>query len=159
MFIRPAELNDTEACTKVIVKAMSASSDYNCPDPKEIFDHWFSRVGGYLSGTYHPGFALEDRVMFVAEEGGKIIACIAGQKTLRFACDGELQWAFVLPEYQRRGIGKSLLSSLRNWFGTRKLKKICCNAPQDMSTRAFYIKFGATPMNEHWVIWEDITKQ
>jgi len=137
---------------------MSASADYNCPDADEIFGHWFGRVGGYLAGTYHPGFSLEDRTMFVAEDSGKIIGCIAGHKTLRFACDGELQWAFVLPEYQRKGIGKSLLSSLRNWFGSHKMKKVCCNAAQNMATRDFYLKHGAEPMNEHWVVWEDITK-
>ncbi len=110
-----------------------------------------------MAGTYHPGFALEDRVVFIAEQSGQIIGFIAGHKTLRFGCDGELQWAFVLPHWQNKGVASSLLAMLRKWFDKRGMKKVCVNASADMATRAFYLKQGAVAMNEHWCVWEDIS--
>ena len=141
---------------KVIVAAMAASPDYNYPKPDEIRDHWRQRISGYLAGTYHPGYSKDERAVFVAERSGEILGFIAGHRTMRFACDGELQWAFVLPDYQWRGIGASLLSSMRQWFVEHKMKKICVNASEEMATRAFYVKHGAMPLNEHWVVWENI---
>jgi hypothetical protein len=49
-----------------------------------------------------------------------------------------------------------LLSSLRQWFIDHGLKKVCVNASSGMDTRAFYLRHGAQPLNEHWVVWEDI---
>jgi GNAT superfamily N-acetyltransferase len=156
MLVRPANVDDAEACARVMVRAMGASPDYNYPKPHEIFEHWLTRVSGYLAGTYHPGFSKGDRIAFVAEKSGEIIGFIAGHRTLRFACDGELQWAFVSPDYQHRGIATSLLSSLREWFVQHKIRKVCVNASENMDSRSFYIKHGAEPLNEHWVVWEDI---
>ena len=139
-----------------MVTAISASADYNHPKPEDISDHWRERISGYMAGTYHPGFSREERVVYVAEESSSILGFIAGHRTMRFGCDGELQWAFVLPDYQRRGVSSSLLSSLRRWFVDHGMRKVCVNASSDMATRAFYMKHGATPMNEHWCIWETI---
>jgi len=156
MFIRPATLDDADACAFVMSLAMSVSDDYNRPDLDEILPHWQFRVSGYMAGTYHPGFSREERVVYVAEESSSILGFIAGHRTMRFGCDGELQWAFVLPDYQRRGVSSSLLSSLRQWFVDHGMRKVCVNASSDMATRAFYMKHGATPMNEHWCNWDDI---
>lgn len=157
MLIRPATEADADGCARVMARAMAASPDYGCPKEEEILEHWRVRVSGYLAGTYHPGFAKEERTGFVAEESGEIIAFVAGHRTMRFSCDGEVQWAFVLPEWQRRGIGSSLLSNLRQWFAKHGMKKVCVNASAEMKTRAFYLKHGAVPMSEHWCVWEDVT--
>jgi GNAT superfamily N-acetyltransferase len=156
MMIRPATEADAEGCTKVMVRAMSTSADYGKPKVSDIYDQSKSRIAGYLAGTYYPGFARDERQIFVGEEQGEVVGFVAGQRTLRFACDGELQWAFVLPEWERRGIGESLLASIRQWFVSQGLKKVCVNSPEAMSTRAFYLKQGASVMNEHWCVWEDI---
>ena len=157
MLIRPATQEDAKQCVDVMVRAMSESADYNFPKPDEIRDHWLERVSGYLAGSYHPGFALEERAIFVAEQSGEIIAFIAGHRTLRFGGEGELQWAFVSPEWQRKGIGSSLLSQLRRWFKGRNIKKVVVNAPTEMKTREFYLENGAVAMNQHWCVWEDIS--
>src|SRR5262245_12330676 len=128
MLIRPATPADAEACAKVMVRAMAVSPDYNYPKQEEIFGHWLQRIKGYLAGTYHPGFSLEDRAAFVAESNGEVVGFIAGHRTLRFGCAGELQWAFVHPDWQRKGISTSLLASLREWFVAHKLHKVCVNA-------------------------------
>ena len=138
---------------------MSTSADYGKPKVADIYEQSLSRVTGYLAGTYYPGFSLDDRQVFVAEYSDQVIGFIAGQRTLRFGCDGELQWAFVLPEWERRGIGESLLASMRQWFVSHGLKKVCGNSPAEMSTRAFYTKQGAEPMNDHWMVWEDIGRE
>lgn len=156
MLMRAARPGDAEGCLKAMLKAMAASDDYGRPNPEEIADHWRGRVCGYLTGEYDPGFALEERAAFMAEIGGEIVGFFAGQRTLRYACDGELQWAFVSPSWQRKGIGSSLFALQRKWFVDRGMRKICVNAPPDMSTRGFYLKHGAEPFNPNWLVWEDI---
>lgn len=156
MLMRAARPGDAEGCLKAMLKAMAASDDYGRPDPAEIADQWRRRVTGYLQGGYDPAFALELRGAFMAEIGGEIIGFFAGQRTLRFACDGELQWAFVSPSWQRKGIGSSLFALQRKWFLDHSLRKICVNAPSSLSTRGFYEKHGAEPMNANWLVWEDI---
>jgi GNAT superfamily N-acetyltransferase len=156
MLIRPATVEDADACAKVMVRAMAASPDYNYPKQEDIYEQSRGRVTGYLAGSYHPGFSLEDRAVFVAENSGEVIAFVAGHRTLRFGCDGELQWAFVHPDWQGRGISTSLLASLREWFVSRGLKKVCVNAPAEMLNREFYLKHGAVPLSEHWCVWNDI---
>ena len=149
---------DADACASLMSRAMEASDDYKHPRFEDILPQWQFRVSGYLAGTYHPGFAKEERAMFVAEQSDEVIGFIAGHRTLRFGCDGELQWAFVLPDWQRKGIGSSLLAMMRRWFVEHSMRKICVNASADMLARAFYLKHGAKAMNEHWCVWEDVSK-
>ena len=156
MLIRPATVADAVACTKVMVRAMSTSPDYGKPKVADIYEQSLSRITGYLDGSFYPGFALDDRQAFVSEHSGEVIGFAAGQRTLRFGCDGELQWVFALPEWERRGIEESLFSSMRQWFVEHGMKKVCVRSGADSSTRPFYLKQGAAAMNEHWVVWEDV---
>ena len=119
--------------------------------------HWLDRISGYYNGTHHPQQALAKRVIYVAEDDGRIVGFIAGHLTRRYDCDGELQWIDIITDYRNKGIATMLLQSLFNWFRAEHAKQICVNcAPDNTIAMDFYQKNGAVPLNDHWLIWENI---
>jgi len=116
------------------------------------------RMALYVSGEHHPQHAREPRIIFVAEGEGSMIGYIAGHLTTRFGCDGELQWLFVLPEHRGGGVASDLLRQLAAWFVSQAAPKVCVNVePENMRARRFYERHGARAMNEHWLVWPDIS--
>jgi ribosomal protein S18 acetylase RimI-like enzyme len=121
-------------------------------------EFWNSRIEGYFRGQTHPQHALIPRIMYAVEDGGAIIGFIAGHLTTRYHCHGELQWIDVIPEYRRKGAASGLLKLLASWFVERSARKICVDVdPANMIARNFYRSNGAEDLNEHWLVWEDIT--
>jgi GNAT superfamily N-acetyltransferase len=119
--------------------------------------HWFNRISGYYNGTHHPQQALAPRVIIVATENTKIIGFIAGHLTRRYDCDGELQWIDTIAEYQRMGVATNLFRLLADWFIGHHAKRICVNCARDnLVAMSFYQKKGALPLNDYWLVWEDI---
>ena len=86
----------------------------------------------------------------------EIVGFIAGQRSTRMGCEGELQWMFVLPERQREGVGAALLAPMAEWFVQQDSRHVIIDAPPENGFRAFYLKYGATPFDEYWLHWEDI---
>jgi GNAT superfamily N-acetyltransferase len=119
--------------------------------------HWTHRLTEYLERRHHPHQALEPRIIFVATIDEKIVGFIAGHLTLRYKCDGELQWINVIDEYRRIGIASHLIKILAHWFIEQNAYNICVDPGND-SARKFYKKNGAINLNEHWMHWIDIRK-
>lgn len=119
--------------------------------------YWEQRITGYLKLTHHPQKALQQRVIFIAEDNTTIIGFIAGHLTERFNCDGELQWINVSEAYRSKGIGFELICVLNKWFIQHNAFKICVDPGNDLA-RKFYKKYGAEDLNKHWLFWEDVRK-
>jgi ribosomal protein S18 acetylase RimI-like enzyme len=82
---------------------------------------------------------------------------IAGHLTRRYACDGELQWIYVIPKRRGSGIASELLRLLAAWFAEQKASRICVDVdPANTTARRFYTRRGAANLNEHWLVWHDI---
>jgi GNAT superfamily N-acetyltransferase len=113
------------------------------------------RMLEYLAGEHHPQQSLAPRRMWLASEGEMPIGYIAGHLTRRFGCDGELQWIYVVAEHRRSGIASKLLALLADWFIEQKARRICVDVGDD-EARHFYRHHGATELNKHWMVWEDI---
>jgi len=113
--------------------------------------YWMSRISGYLNRELHPQLALMPRVLYVAADNNIIVGFVAGHLTQRFGCDGELEWINVIPSYRRQGIARKLVKLLADWFIQNKAKTICVDG-----SGPFYEKLGATQLNKHWMIWNDI---
>jgi len=115
------------------------------------------RTAAYLEGKHHPQQALPPRVGYVATVESKIIGYIAGHRTRRFKCDGEVQYLYVAPGFRRQGIAGELLRLLAKWFVEQGIARVCVdvNVTSD-GALPFYVRFGATPINEYWYVWEDI---
>jgi GNAT superfamily N-acetyltransferase len=143
---RPATLRDVAAMAQIRSEHWGHAPD------------WEHRLASYLSGEHHPRHALLPRVMIVAEQDDEIIGFIAGHLTRRFRCDGELQWINVSAAQRRQGVATQLLRELGGWFAEYNAHKICVDAqPRNADASAFYTSHGAEPLNDHWLVWPDIT--
>ena len=118
-------------------------------------EYWVKRIEGYMRGILHPGDALPQRILYVAIDNHKIIGFIAGHLTTRFHCDGELEWINVQQDYRNKGIASELLRLLVAWFNENNAFKICVD-PDDTAQK-FYAKHGAINLDQHWMVWNDIT--
>ena len=112
----------------------------------------------YLAGEHHPQHALPPRVAFLAEADGTLAGYIAGHLTTRFECDGELQWLLVSPNYRGGPTAAGLLHALATWFVAQGARRVCVNvAPENVAARRLYARCGGFVLNEHWMIWPDIS--
>jgi GNAT superfamily N-acetyltransferase len=146
LLYRPATPLDVAAMAQLAPEHLG-----NAPD-------WESRIAAYLSGEHNPRQALRPRVMIVAEQDDEVIGFIAGHLTRRFHCQGELQWINVSAALRRQGVATELLHQLADWFATYDAHKICVDVkPRNPDARAFYIHQGAEPINNHWLMWPDIS--
>lgn len=117
---------------------------------------WTERIGLYLSGEHSPQKALPVRAAFVAVEGTDVVGFVAGHRTHRFGCDGELQWINVAETRRGRGIADRLIAGMGVWFVQQEAKRICVNVdPHNIAARKLYTRCGAQSLNEHWMVWED----
>jgi GNAT superfamily N-acetyltransferase len=115
------------------------------------------RMARYLAGEHHPQHALAPRVIYVAEQGARMIGYIAGHRTTRYGCDGELQWIFVLPQRRGTGVADLLLDALATWFIGEGARRICVDVvPENARARRFYHRHGARTLHPHWLVWPDI---
>jgi len=120
----------------------------------EVF--WEARIGRYLRGEHSPQQALPARAAFVAEDNGQIVGFVSGHRTRRYGCDGELQWMNVASEHRGRGIAGMLLETIADWFVQQELHRVCVNVdPNNLPARRLYTKYGAEPLNDHWMVWRD----
>lgn len=120
-------------------------------------EHWSARIAEYLAGAIHPQHALAPREAYVAVAAETVIGLVAGHLTRRFACDGELQWIDVDPEYRGKGVAAELLRQLAGWFVTRNALRVCVDVePGNAVARKFYMRQGAVELNPHWLVWRDI---
>ena len=116
------------------------------------------RMAAYFDGRHHPQQALLPRVGYLALADGEVIGYIAGHKTTRHGCGGEVQYLFVAPAYRRRGIGTALLRLLAKWFEEQDVQKVCVAIAGDSprEARPFHESLGAKPLKKYWHAWEDI---
>ena len=118
---------------------------------------WRSSIRRYLSGQHSPRQALPARVAFVAEDKGVVVGFVSGHRTKRYGCSGELQWVNVSPARRGRGIAGRLLEEMAAWFVEQHALRVCVDVdPRNIAARALYSKYGAQPLNEHWMVWKDV---
>jgi ribosomal protein S18 acetylase RimI-like enzyme len=125
-------------------------------DDREEFHR--NRMARYLAGDHHPQQALMPRIIYVALEGDSLVGYIAGHLTRRYACDGELQWIYVIPEHRGSGVASELLRLLAAWFAEQKASRICVDVDPDNSVaQRFYRRHGAVDLRQYWLVWDDIS--
>lgn len=143
---RPAEKSDIPALARI--RAANWETE----------EYWSTRISGYMDCELHPQHALMSRAVYVASEGASVVGFIAGHLTHRYACDGELEWIDVIPGRRRSGIASELLRLLAAWFVGQTALRICVYVdPDNKAAQCFYRRHGADNLNEHWLIWNDIT--
>jgi ribosomal protein S18 acetylase RimI-like enzyme len=119
-------------------------------------EYWVARVGNYLRGELNARQSLPEWAMFVAEIEGAVVGMVAGHRTTRHGCQGELEWINVARARQGGGIAGELLAAMAAWFVERGALCVCVNVePENAAARAFYARFGAIDLQPHWMVWED----
>lgn len=157
MQIRDVVDSDLAAIACLQARTMVASDFYDTALNEDAeYQRLYPRIVGYLAGTYNPSYALAERAVFVAEHEEQVIGFIAGHRSTRQGCTAELQWLFVLPHWQRKGIGARLLGSLQNWFIDQGRTRVIVDAAPENPSRSFYLKYGAVPLDTYWLYWKDI---
>ena len=141
--IRPAEQSDIVAMAAIRAKQWETPA------------YWLRRIPAYLNGELFPQQALAPRAAFVAADGEQIVGFVAGHLTRRFQCDAELEWIDTIVERRRQGIAGALLRTMAGWFLEHNARKVCVDPGNDIA-RAVYAKYGAQPLNQHWMVWDDI---
>jgi GNAT superfamily N-acetyltransferase len=158
--VRNAVDADLEAVARVYARTVVASSYYDEAEDEDAECHPFhARLVGYVARTHHPRHALQARTLIVAERNRQIVGFTAGHRSTRLGCSAELEWMFVLPEDQRRGVGGALLQHLTRWFVEQQSTKVIVDAPPANPCRAFYVKHGAIPLDQYWLYWPHIGQE
>lgn len=117
---------------------------------------WTDRIGRYLRGEHSPQHALSERAAFVVLSDDELVGFVAGHRTRRFDCDGELQWIDVAEGMRGQGIADMLMVRIGEWFVENNALRICVNvSPENTIARKLYAKYGAQQLNEHWMVWDD----
>jgi GNAT superfamily N-acetyltransferase len=145
----PIEIRPSRASDVAAMAAIRARGSHN-------YDFWADRIARYLRGEHAPQQALAERAAFVALDGDALVGFVAGHRTRRNGCDGELQWIDVIEECRGQGIAGRLLQPIFAWFVEQRAFRICVNvAPENLPAVRLYAGHGAVPLNAHWMVWED----
>jgi GNAT superfamily N-acetyltransferase len=144
MTIRPADESDISAMAEI------RSDEWG----DKTF--WMDRIIRYMRGEHNPQEALPERALFVAVDGETVVGFVAGHRTRRLQCDGELQWINVAEHKRGQGIADELVGHIGAWFVEQNAPRICVNvAPQNTTARRLYARFGARPLSPQWMVWDD----
>jgi ribosomal protein S18 acetylase RimI-like enzyme len=123
----------------------------------ETQEYWERRIGNYLRGAIAAQHALPGYAAFVADLDGAVVGFIAGHRTTRHGCQGELEWIDVVQAQRRQGIAGQMVVRLAAWFIEQQALRVCIDVqPKNLVARGLYAKFGARPLNPHWMIWDDV---
>lgn len=143
--IRSASLNDVAAMAQ-----LREASDWQGGAEAEI-------MGRYLAGEHDPQHAGAPRAAFLAESSGVVVGYIAGHRTTRLGCEGELQWLLVAQGGRGKGVAARLLDALAAWFVGEGAARVCVNvAPENVRARRCDARHGALVLSEYWMAWPDI---
>ena len=98
-----------------------------------------------------------ERAIFVADLEGAVVGFVAGHRTTRHGCQGELEWIDVVAAHRRRGIAGKMVVALAGWFVERQALRVCIDVkPENLVARGLYSKYGARPLNPYWMVWDDV---
>lgn len=119
--------------------------------------YWEDRIRGYLDGTHSPQQALPERACWVAVNGKHVVGFVAGHRTRRFECDGELEWINVAQEFRGQGISGRLMEVMLTWFRQKNINRICVNVSSENTVAwHLYAKNGAVALSAGWMEWRDL---
>ena len=89
-------------------------------------------------------------------DGTKLVGFVAGHRTRRLGCDGELQWVNVVEEKRGLGIADGMIAMIGTWFVRQNALRICVNVDSgNAAARKLYARCGAQPLRNYWMTWED----
>ncbi|MBP0599169.1 GNAT family N-acetyltransferase [Herbaspirillum sp. LeCh32-8] len=153
--IRRARPGDAASIAGVRIDAWRASYRGLVPDsyldhlkPEQSVKMWEQVLGA----------SSDAACTFVAEAGGEIIGFASGMTLAqsRFGCDAELSAICVLPDEQRRGLGKRLLANVAaTLIGAGATGLMAWVLAKNEGAREFFKALGAEQLFEQTFTWDD----
>ena len=136
--IRPFEAADAQAVSEVIIRTIRISNvgDYTA----ELMEELAKREG--------PEQVLARAQWthcYVAQDGGRVIGCGAIGPYWGKTDESSLFSIFVLPEYQRKGVGRLIVETLEQDEYALRASRI--EIPASITGTPFYLKLGYTYKN------------
>jgi GNAT superfamily N-acetyltransferase len=114
-------------------------------------------MADYFNRRYHPGQALSPRAGYIAVADDTVIGYIAGHRTTRLGCEGEVEYLYVAPSHRGHGVATVLLRRLAEWFTSNGARTVCVDVnPDSAAALRFYQSTGATQRKGPWYAWKDI---
>lgn len=146
---------DVHAITSVEIRSKRESIpdlvETNQIDEESRIHRWKT----YFAGT-SPSSSEPERIVLGAMDANTLIGYIAGHHTSRFGMDMEIQSFYVLKQWQRKSVGTDLLLRFSAWANEKGYTSTCVGVSPLNPYRSFYLKFGATERNQHWLEWKDL---
>lgn len=139
---RPATLSDVDQLA--VIRAAEWGTEA----------YWRYRIRGYLTGDLSPRFAQPSRTVLCALLEERVVGFAAGHLSQRLSCTGEVEWMNVRADRRGLGIAAALLGHLAAWFVSHRSTRACVDP--DPPSRGFYLRLGAQPLDDHWLVWPDI---
>ena len=153
--IRPATVNDVNAIVRVLiatkVACFASVSDHDCD-----VAFWTDRWNRYITSGSTARGATGDGFVYVGEIGGELVGFAAYHHTRRHGTDAELQSMYVSQHAQRLGVGTQLLQLIIDRLLIEGCKSMCVGYAPENPFRHFYLKRGATEIDPHWAVWNDV---
>lgn len=153
--VRRARPGDAASIAGVRIDAWRASYRGLVPDsyldhlkPEQSVKMWEQVLGA----------SSDAACTFVAEAGGEIIGFASGMTLAesRFGCDAELSAICVLPDEQRRGLGKRLLANVAaTLIGAGATGLMAWVLAKNEGAREFFSSLGAEQLFEQTFTWDD----
>ena len=116
---------------------------------------WTDRFQSLPDRAARPQQALPARTAFVAVGGGDLVGFVAGHKTRRFGCEGELQGINGVKEKCSLGVADRLMTEIGAWFATQGHDAFEKRRSFERDSTQTYTRCGAQILNEHWMARED----
>ena len=155
MKIVTATSSDIAELTHIEIESKRASIPH-LVDPEEIDPTRRRQRWSTYFRRESPTSSKPERCVLKAEVDAACVGYVAGHLTSRYDMEAEIQSFYVLREHQRKGIGSALLSALAEWLVGIGVARLCVGIAAENPYRAFYVKHGASYLNEHWMHWSDI---
>lgn len=156
--IRRAGIRDADTVVRILIASKEASFPDTIEDHDRDVAFWTRRWRDYIARGRLPFSILGDGWVFLAEVGEVPVGYIAYHHTRRLETDAELQNIYVLKEWQRKGIGTSLLSVVAHRLAADGSRSMCVGYDSNSPYKNFYFSHGAIEASPGapWSIWHDV---
>jgi len=161
MRIRLAELRDAEKLGEVIVAANRSAFEGRVPEECLLELPVATSVANWRRAFDSGAFDGGAHVLLVAEIEGVVGFVLAGGYTAGIYHDRVIADAYpreivslhVAPDWQKRGIGRSLVGAAADWLITRHEKRLAVRVLEENPNRAFYVRLGARELGSQAYDW------
>jgi GNAT superfamily N-acetyltransferase len=163
MRIRPAKRADCQSLGEVIVGATRSAFEGRVPKQCLLELPVSTSVANWGRAFDSGAFDSDDQVLLVAEvDSEEVVAFIlAGANTAKIFRDRVVSVAYpreitslhVVPTWQSRGFGRSLIGAAANWLIARGEKTLAVRVLEPNPNRAFYARLGARELGSQPYDW------